>query len=83
MVLDETQVSQLLVAAKGSRHKVLYHLAVTRGMCMGELFGLRWSDLHWVSGKIYMRHQVQSVPGHGWSVVEPKTRSGRRTIKPG
>jgi integrase len=83
MVLDETQVSQLLVAAKGSRHQALYHLAVTTGMRMGELFGLRWSDLHWVSGKIYVRRQVQYVPGHGLSFVEPKTRSGRRTIKLG
>lgn len=83
MVLDEIQVSQLLVAAKGSRHEALYHLAVTTGMRMGELFGLRWSDLHWVSGRIYVRRQVQYVPGHGWSFVEPKTRSGRRTIKLG
>lgn len=83
MVLDETQVSQLLVAAKVSRHEVLYHLAVTTGMRMGELFGLRWSDLHLVSGRIYVRRQVQYVPGYGWSFVEPKTRSGRRTIKLG
>ena len=83
MVLDETQVSQLLVAAKGSRHEALYHLAVTTGMRMGELFGLRWSDLHWVSGRIYVRRQVQYVPGYGRSFVEPKTRSGRRTIKLG
>lgn len=41
MVLDETQVSQLLVAAKGLRHEALYHLAVTTGMRMGELFDLR------------------------------------------
>ena len=83
VVLDETQVSQLLVAAKGSRHEALYHLAVTTGMRMGELFGLRWSDLHWVSGRIYVRRQVQYVPGYGRSFVEPKTRSGRRTIKLG
>ena len=83
LVLDETQVSQLLVAANDSRHKALYHLAVITGMRMGELFGLRWSDLQWISGRIYVRRQVQYVPGHGWSFVEPKTRSGRRTIKLG
>lgn len=82
-MLDETQVSHLLMAAKGSRHEALYHLAVTTGMRMGELFGLRWSDLHWVSGRITVRRQVQYVPGHGWSFVEPKTRSGRRAIKLG
>jgi hypothetical protein len=54
MVLDETQVSQLLVAAKGSRHEALYHLAVTTGMRMGEgvLQALREHLLRQQSGRI-------------------------------
>ncbi len=83
LVWDETQVSQFLIAAKGSRYEALYHLAVTTGMRMGELFGLQWSDLYWVSGKIHISRQVQHVPGQSWSFVEPETRSGLRTIKVG
>ncbi len=39
----------------GSRHsspfEALYHLAVTTGMRQGELFGLKWTDLQWHSGR--------------------------------
>ena len=34
-VLDESQVSQFLVAAQGSPHDALYHLAITSGMRQG------------------------------------------------
>ncbi len=50
-------------------------------MRQGELFGLKWCDLHWNTGKLHIQHQVQNISGKGWIFVEPKTRSGRRTIK--
>ncbi len=83
MVLDESQVTQFLVAAQSSPYLALYHLAVTTGMRLGELFGLKWSDLQWMSGTLLVQRQLQRVPRHGWSFVEPKTRSGRRAIKLG
>jgi integrase len=79
-VLDESQVSQFLVAAHGSRYGALYHLAVITGMRQGELFGLKWSDLLWQSGTLYVRRQVQKVPGQPWSFNDPKTKAGRRAI---
>ena len=47
LVWDESQVLVFLVGAESSRFKSLYHLAVTTGMRQGEIFGLKWSDLHW------------------------------------
>ena len=82
-VWDESQVVVFLVGAEGSRFKSLYHLAVTTGMRQGEIFGLKWSDLHWNCGTIQVQRQVQYVPGQGRSFQEPKTRAGRRTIKLG
>jgi integrase len=82
-VLDESQVSQFLVAAHNSQHEALYHLAVTTGMRQAELLGLKWSDLQWISGTLHVRRQVQHVPGQGWSFIEPKTRAGRRAIELG
>jgi integrase len=79
-ILEPDQVSQFLIAAKGSRFEALYYLAITTGMRQGELFGLKWTDLQWQSGKLHIQRQVQNVPGVGWAFVEPKTRSGRRTI---
>jgi len=82
-VLDENQVSQFLIAAQDSPYLALYHLAITTGMRQGELFGLKWSDLQWNNAKLHVQRQVQKIPGQGWGFVEPKTRSGRRTIKLG
>lgn len=82
-VLDESQVVQFLVAAYGSNYEALYYLAINTGMREGELFGLRWPDLHWNNGVLNVQRQVQSVPGKGKVFLEPKTRAGRRPIKLG
>lgn len=82
-ILDEAQVGRFLIASQGSPYEALYHLAITTGMRQGELFGLKWLDLQWGSGTLHVQRQVQKVPRHGWSFVEPKTRSGRRTKKLG
>ncbi len=78
--LDPGQVSQFLAVAKGSSNYALYYLAITTGMRLGELFGLKWSDLDWETGTIHVNRQKQDVPGKESSLVEPKTRSGRRAI---
>lgn len=82
-ILDESQVSRLLIAAQGSPYQPLYHLAVTTGLRQGELLALTWTDLQWTSGTFHVQRQVQVVRGKGWSLLEPKTRAGRRTIKLG
>jgi len=82
-VLDESQVSRFLVAVHGTRFEALYKLAVTTGMRQGELFGLKWTDLQWGSGILHVQRQVQQVSGQGWSLAEPKTRAGRRSIQLG
>lgn len=82
-VLDESQVTQFLAAAGDSKYQALYHLAVTTGMREGELFGLKWSDLHWNNGTLHVQRQVQKIPGKPWKFSEPKTASGRRMIKLG
>jgi integrase len=82
-VLDESQVTLFLGAAHNSLYHALYHQAVVTGMRQGELFGLKWPDLKWNSGVLYVQRQVQRVPGQGWKFVEPKTKAGRRPIRLG
>ncbi len=76
-------LSSFLVIAESSQHKALYQIAITTGVRQGEIFGLKWTDLHWNRGEIQIQRQVQRVPGEGWSFQEPKTRTGRRKIKLG
>lgn len=47
---------------------------------MGELLGLKWADIDWIDGTVSVRRQRQYVPGEGCSLIEPKTRSGKRKI---
>jgi integrase len=82
-VLDESQVSTFLTAAQGNRCQVMFHLAVVTGMRQAELFGLKWADISWTKGQLYVRRQAQRIPGQGCVLSEPKTRAGRRTIKLG
>lgn len=82
-VLDSYQVGQFLVAAQNSPHYAFFHLAITTGMRMGELFGLKWSDIQWNAGVVHVQRQKQYVPGQGCTFTEPKTNAGRRTIKLG
>lgn len=82
-VLDASQVSQFLIAAQASPYHALYHLAVTTGMRLGELYGLKWIDLQWDKGILHIQRQVQQIPKKGWSFVEPKTKAGTRSIKLG
>jgi integrase len=82
-VLEAYQVSQFLVAAQNSPNYAFFHLAITTGMRMGELFGLKWADIQWSGGALHVQRQKQYVPGQGCCFIEPKTNAGRRTIKLG
>jgi len=54
-VLDPTQVIQLLVAAKQSPNYALFHMAIATGMRLGELLGLKWSDIHLGCGLVHVQ----------------------------
>lgn len=83
LVLNEDQAYQFLIASRGSRLYALYHLAVKTGMRQGEILGLRWDDLNWRTGILQIKRQLQRVDHVGYVFAEPKTKSGRRTIRLG
>jgi integrase len=82
-ILDDNQVRQFLIVAQGHRYETLFHIAVTTGMRMGELLGIKWSDLDLSSGVIYIKRQLQRVPGKGFKFSPPKTQAGRRMVQLG
>jgi integrase len=82
-VLDQFQVVQFLQAAQNSPNYAFYHTAITTGMRLGELLGLKWGDVHADAGLIHVQRQKQYVPGIGFLFIDPKTKAGRRTIKIG
>ena len=82
-VLNEEQIQQFLIAANGSPFEAIYYLALVTGMREGELLGLKWSDLDWNKGVLFVQRQLQQIDGQGYVFMPPKTKAGRRQIKVG
>jgi integrase len=78
--LDESQVSQLLLAAKGDRDEALYFLAIATGLRQSELLGLQWSDLDWQKQTLTVQRQAKREGRNDGYFAPLKTRSGRRTL---
>ena len=79
-ILDESQVSQLLVAAHGTRLEALLHLALSTGMRQMEILGLKWSDLDWVFQTLKVERQLVRPDWGIAHFAQPKTKYGRRTL---
>jgi integrase len=87
-VLDEEQVRLFLgEAKKSSPHYPLYLAAVTTGMRIGELLGLRWRDVDLALGsasvqQTFYRLSGSKKTGDGPRLLfgTPKTEKGRRTV---
>jgi integrase len=78
------QVQQLLAAARGHRLEALFILALASGLRRGELIGLKWQDINFLTGTLQVRRILTRVPsklpGKGYVEAEPKTEKGRRSI---
>lgn len=77
--LSSAQVRALLGAARGTRLEALYILALTTGMRLGELLGLRWRDVVLDSQSLHIQHTL-SRTRQGVALTAPKTARSRRRI---
>ena len=78
-VLTQAQAGRLLAAAESDSEGPLWTLAVTTGMRLSELLGLRWSDVDAQQRVVRVERSLQRVGG-AWLLPEPKTRRARRTV---
>ncbi len=86
---DEEQVRLFLAEAKrSSPHYRLYLAMRTTGARPGELLGLRWRDVDFITGAIAIRQKFYRLGGSKREgeptrllFSEPKTDKGRRTIE--
>jgi integrase len=79
-VLGAEEVGKLLEAARDRRASAyaypLLLTAVTTGVRRGELLALRWGDVDWNSGRVWVRRNVT----RSGRFQEPKTRGSVRAI---
>jgi integrase len=78
--LDADAARRLLAAAAETDFKALYVLALTTGMRLGELLGLKWSDIDLEGARLQVRRSLQRLPRGGFIEVEPKSARSRRSI---
>lgn len=79
--LDVSEVQRLIMVGWDDRIGVLVYLAVVTGMRLGELLGLRWSDVDWERGAVSVSRQlVRLRQGGGLAFTPVKTKSGSRLV---
>ncbi len=74
--LDAENTKRLLEAARSNRLEALYVVAVTAGLRIGELLGLKWEDLDGNAGVLRVR-RTKSQAKTGPTFTTPKNGKGR------
>lgn len=74
------EVEKFLECARGERFYTLFLLALHTGLRQGELLGLRWSDINFEQGVVYVRRAVQRNSKGLVIKEEPKTSKSRRSV---
>jgi len=75
--LDSEQAKRILEASRGDRLEALYVLAVTAGLRVGELLGLKWEDVDLDTGVLRVR-RTRSRAKTGPTFTAPKNGKGRQ-----
>ena len=74
----------IAVNKKYCEYSVIITVLLGTGMRIGELLGLRWCDIDFKKGIIYVTHSLAYRPtestGYVYSINEPKTKAGIREI---
>jgi len=78
LTVEETQ--QFLEKAQGSVIYLPILLAVTTGIRLGELCGLRWLDIDLENKRLSIRQVMCESRRYGVIIKEPKTKNSKRSI---
>lgn len=87
-VLTKQEQEKFLEAIKGHELELLYIVALGTGLRIGEILGLKWSDIDFKNNELHVNRSLQKVALYeddkiiGYEVVEstPKTKNSLRTI---
>jgi integrase len=82
-VLTAEQADVLMTYTQEHTAHALYVLALSTGMRIGELLGLRWEDIDFDGERLFVRRALQRQNANGIVFIEPKTSRLRRSIKLG
>lgn len=81
IVLDSSQVKNLLKRLEGTTLYMPVLLAVTTGARRAELCAARWSKIDFESKTLYIDSQLQKNKNNDLELMPTKTKSSKRTIE--
>jgi len=79
-VWTQEEASAFLEVSKGHRFYPLFYVALSTGMRIGELLGLKWEDIDWDREVIRVKRTLGKTSAGYILKEQPKTSSGRRSI---
>lgn len=81
--LDEIQAAHLLecVQKEPYQYNVIVQLLLYTGMRRGELCGLEWQDIDFLTNCLHIRRSSLYIPEKGVFEDEPKNETSKRVIK--
>lgn len=77
---DETELNTFLEAAKGTHYYALFYTALFTGARRSELLALRWQDVDFIYGQIYINRSLHHLKDGTYIFTAPKSARSRRTI---
>ncbi len=80
VVPDDDDAASLLHATEESWLHIPVLLAVSTGVRRGEALALRWSDIDFEYGSLWVRRSLSKTRSSGLQFKAPKTKRGRRQI---
>jgi integrase len=79
-VLTQAEAAAFLNVTRTDPAYALYVVAISTGARLGELLGLRWSDIELDHGRVRVQRTLQRQRERGLTFTQPKTSRSRRTI---
>jgi len=76
----EAELNVFMEAAKDTQYYALFYTALFTGMRRSELLALRWQDIDFIYGQIYVNRGLHQLKGGEYVFTAPKSKKSRRTI---
>lgn len=77
---DEAELGQFLKVAKETQYYALFYTALFTGARRSELLALRWQDIDFIYGQIYISRSLHQLQGGSYVFTQPKSDKSRRTV---
>lgn len=79
-IWSEDEVIRFLEAAKATPYYALFYLLLFTGMRRSEILALRWLDIDFMYGQIYVTRSLHHLKDGSYVFTQPKSERSRRTI---